>query len=231
MNKRTKYGIPSSVITELEKGKILYKFKTIEKCSWGECKGVFDSFANNYKGRINEMFSLNKEEYKKGRELFISCILGIIISIEKESEVFIGIPEKDCGTDNYLRETNLKTKTIITYQIQNTTFDAKNKNSKSLKDEIFKKCKKYGTPKIKSGILFIHIRSNVLGKEVKLLFKDLEKEKENIPFKQIIFIGPATGEKNIMNLIIISMESVCDMRMLKFNYETLKIIKRVLIAT
>lgn len=230
MTKRNKYGIPDDLIKELESSKMLCKFKTVEECSWGECKGVLDSFLTIYKGRIDEVFNLNQEEYKKGRELFISCILGIIISIEKENEVFVGIPKEDCGTDNYLRETNRRNKIIVTYQIQNTIFNATNKNSRNLEYAIMKKCQKYGKPKIKSGILFVHIQSNISGKEIKALFKNLKSKKQGIPFKQIIFIGETNGEKNTIHLIIISIKDICDMKVLKFNYKTLKIINRILIA-
>jgi hypothetical protein len=216
MSIRNQYGIPEDVCNELKKILRLKEFR-ISDCTWGECMGVFGSLAGQYK--FSSVFRQNSEEYKKCREAIDSCIFGIIMAIGHKTDVFIGIPKEDRGTDTYLRETDRENKTITTYHIQNTIFDSEKPQSKPLASAILEKCKKYGVPEEKEWILLVHL-FNTSGIAIEELLNNLNGTET--PFKQIILFGN-TSVKDCISLIIISAGCPDNPPALRFNYRTLSI--------
>lgn len=231
MNKATRYGIPKDIGDDPINFRIFPELKISEGCKWHKCEDLFTKIFKQYKHNFKNFLHSNEETCKKNKELFFSCMLGMIVaakegSTQERNEIYVGIPDKDCGWDNYLRETNRKAETIITYPIQNTIFDSSKPNSGNLESAIMKKCQKYGAPKKKEGILFVEVlidpKKPISYSEMKSLQKTLRDNQKNIIFKQIFFIM-AIAQKKI-HTVFITMEYACEMRYLKFDCENLQTI-------
>lgn len=220
MNNQVRYGIPEEQVQFLLKSNNIKKYELPEPCTCGECGNIFLSLCSKYD--INSLFTENKKEFSKAKEIFVSSLFGVIISQENKSIVYICIPEDDNGIDNYLRATDESKNQITMYYIQNTIFT--NKSGKNLPEAVEKKCFKYGEIKNyydKSGILLVNIESPIDLEDVRNLYEFLVKEKSKIVFKQIILVFTDLNNKIILD--IFSLEEEIETTCIKFNPKSLKI--------
>ena len=113
-----RYALPLDVYLRLKQDNNLHLSMPREECTCGGLNVTFSSLLAQY--NVNDLMTIRKPEYKKGKELFLVCLCAYILreSNSIKHQYDICLPLNDRGTDAYVREMDRNNKEFIHHAIQ-----------------------------------------------------------------------------------------------------------------
>ena len=223
-------ALPIDIFMVLKHHKALSRSMPKEKCTCASLDGIFTSLLEQY--NVDELMHSRKPEFKKGKEIFLTCLFAYIIrDVNSIPNIYdICIPVEDRGTDTYIREIDREKCQIIHHPIQicemPERFLDRMDQSESPTKKVYrfikkKKLKHY--PKSPNA-LFVWLEfAGDRRLDIASLRTMMQTEESVIPFTQIILMG--RGKGGMFNVFSIYSRNSSREFAFQYNYRTRTVVK------
>jgi hypothetical protein len=220
-----RYALSLEVYRELRG---VSKLKNCLPPEGGTCtsaEAILASLLNKYD--INDLISKKTPEYKKGKELLLSCLLVFILKNAVKNEMVVCIPSKDEGTDIYIREMDYEKQMVIMKPLQICEFPeqyiADQEKDFTRKVFNFIKDTKFKYAKGADALLLWLEPSDNSRLEIARLREMFAAEAGKIPFVQIVIFG---RNDDLFNIATAYSKDPKNNFVLMYNYKESKIATR-----